>query len=293
MKRILFVAAAILAMVACNKENGSNGGNKGTDPSTIAKESLVAYFPFDGAATETINKIEPKQTGKGVSYTKGRRGQALQGAENGYLLYETELGAKLGSLSVAMWLNEPLRNEAPVPSFLQLIGNDFWGDFSFVTDRRPDDVIAYKWFFRTYGADGGAAGDKWVTTDGKLGDDYIWGSAFPASAWNHVVFTYDAATSQYNVYINGASVLPTATNEEGGLLVDPNCVKFDGSALGALNGLSGKILINGWKQKCFDGAQDEWMGWMEGQMDELRIYNKALTAAEVTDLFKAEVSQVK
>lgn len=292
MKKVLFVAAAIFAMVACNKENGENGGNKGTDPSTIAKESLVAYFPFDGAATETISKLEPSQKGAGVSYVKGRRGQALQGAENGYLLYETSLGSKIGSVSVAMWLNEPVRNDAPVPSFFQFIGSDFWGDICFVTDRRPDDTIAPKWFFRTY-ADGAPAGDKWVTTDGKYNDEYIWGSAFPASAWNHIVFTYDAATSQYNVYVNGASVLPTATNEDGALLVDPNCVKFDASALGEVKGVSDKLLINGWKQKCFDGAEDEWMGWMQGQMDELRVYNKALSAAEVLELFKAEVSQVK
>lgn len=288
MKKSLFVcvlaAAALLA--SCKDDNKNNGPEvKGTDPSSIAKESLIAYFPFDGNATETIAKLEPTQKGEGVKYGAGRRGQALEGAEKGYLLYDTDMASKMGSFSVALWLKEPQRNDAPVPSFLQFISNDFWGDVCFVTDRRDDGFLAPKWFLRSYEGDA-PCGDKWITTDGKVEDEYVWGGAFPADTWSHYIFTYNGETSTFDVFVNGVSVLPEA--------FDPNCVKFnEGGALGKLNLASRKLLINGWKQKCFEGAEDEWMGWVEGSMDELRIYSKALSADEAKELFAAEVSQVK
>lgn len=293
-KALLFMGAlvAALTLASCNKEGGKDVVN-GTDPSSICKENLVAYFPFDGKATETITKTEPKTTGPAVKYTKGRRGQALQGAENGYLDYSLpELGKSLKGFTFAMWLTEPVRNEAPIPSFFQLLSNDFWGDIAFVTDRRPD-ALAVKTFFRTYnGAD--FAGDRWLTTDGKLDEQYIWGAAFPVNSWFHIAVSYDAATSEVHTYVNGACVDPTMVNGDGAPVYNPACVKFgDAGPMGELSINSVELLINGWKQKIFDGATDEWMGWMQGAMDEFRIYNKGLSAAEVKELFKAEVSQVK
>jgi hypothetical protein len=35
------------------------------------------------------------------------------------------------------------------------------------------------------------------------------------------------------------------------------------------------------------------MGWFLGNMDELRVYDKALTAAEVKALYDAEVTQIE
>ena len=76
MKKILFAALILAAglFASCKKDNGPVDPYEGkTNPSTICQANLIAHFPFDGAATEMINNIEPTRVGEGVAYEKGRR----------------------------------------------------------------------------------------------------------------------------------------------------------------------------------------------------------------------------
>ena len=64
MKKLFYFACAAaftLSLASCNSDNNGNGTDNGkTDPSGVAKESLVAYFPFDGDGVEKIANITPK-----------------------------------------------------------------------------------------------------------------------------------------------------------------------------------------------------------------------------------------
>lgn len=53
-----------------------------------------------------------------------------------------------------------------------------------------------------------------------------------------------------------------------------------------------KFDIGAWPKLAAGTATDSWMVYFPGTLDELRIYNKALTNAEVKALYDAEVSVI-
>lgn len=289
--QVLFLGTALTAgllMTSCKDDGG--GGSTKVDPGTIATSNLVAYFPFNDNATETISNLTPSNTPT-VTYVTGRRGKCLQGANNGYMLYNLPTGNKLKSLkafTVAMWLKAPQipAETAPVPIFLQICNDDdlFWGNLTLTQDRMgtlaaPVDSVNFKIVFHKEGA---AWNNQWMTNMNK--------PAFQAATWMYLVFQYDNVTSSFYVYVNGVKIgFPDSFTKR----------YADGEVAGvqpALGDLvfnkANKMVIGGWMPKIANGAPDEWMGWFLGNMDELRIYDKALTAVEVLDLYHAEVSQL-
>jgi hypothetical protein len=289
--QVLFLGTAMMAgflMTSCN--NDDNNNTTKVDPGTIATANLVAYFPFNGNATETINSLNPSNTPT-VTYVAGRRGQCLQGAANGYMLYNLPTGNKLKSLTaftVAMWLKAPQipAETAPVPIFLQICNDDdlFWGNLTLTQDRMgtllaPVDSINLKMVFHKEGA---SWNNQWLTNMNK--------PAFQAASWMYMVFEYDNVTSSFNVYVNGVLIgFPDSfTKRYAGDIVNGVQPALGDLAFNKAN----KMVIGGWMPKIANGATDEWMGWFLGNMDELRIFDKALTATQVLDLYHAEVSQL-
>ena len=87
------------------------------------------------------------------------------------------------------------------------------------------------------------------------GGGYIGASgstALPLNTWTHLAMTYDGATVR--LYVNGAQV---------GVL----------AASGALRSTNNPLTI---------GGNIIWSEWFAGQIDDLRIYNRALSAGEIT-----------
>ena len=52
-----------------------------------------------------------------------------------------------------------------------------------------------------------------------------------------------------------------------------------------------KIHFGAWAQQIA-GTPEGWMNYYKGMVDEFRIYNKALSPAEITALYEAEVTQI-
>ncbi len=88
---------------------------------------------------------------------------------------------------------------------------------------------------------------------------------FVMGQWNHVVLTYDAATNARKIYLNGGEAKAS----------DSSISDFIGNT--ALN--IGRWIRNGGDQ------------YWTGRIDDLKIYNRALTLEEVDDL--AEGGQVR
>jgi hydrogenase maturation factor HypE len=72
------------------------------------------------------------------------------------------------------------------------------------------------------------------------------------SAWTHLAATYDGATLR--LYVNGTQV--------------------------AAKALTGSLAAG--TQPLRIGGNGVWGEWFAGQLDEIRVYDRALTAAEVT-----------
>ena len=73
----------------------------------------------------------------------------------------------------------------------------------------------------------------------------------PLNTWTHLATTFDGAT--WRLYVNGAQVASRALAT-------------------AIPVSTGPLRI---------GGNSIWSEWFQGQLDEIRIYNRGLTAAEV------------
>lgn len=76
-------------------------------------------------------------------------------------------------------------------------------------------------------------------------------AAIAANAWTHLAVSYDGSTMR--IYVNGTQVATRA--QTGAAATSSNALKIGGNAI--------------------------WGEWFAGQIDEVRVFNRALTAAEV------------
>ena len=88
--------------------------------------------------------------------------------------------------------------------------------------------------------------------------------------WHQVVFTYDATAKTGTLYRDGV-VFDTKTNET---------IAFDGKA--------SQFVLGGFQEAASivdSYANNSWMGYFPGAIDQLRMYNVALSAGDVTALY--------
>ncbi len=272
-----------MSLTSCNKEKDDKDDGK-VDPNTIATSNLIAHFPFDGNGNERIANLTPEVT-TGVTYVAGRRHQAYQGADNARLLYTLPANSKmkdLKSFTVAMWIKSPLVTGDPEQTVFEIGRSSdlFWGNLKVGLLRlspTADSLNLKAFFFK----DGVPWSGQHISYSNKL---------FAINRWMHLVYTYDAATSKFMIYKDGAKVTTNDGVENrwaAGDDVNPR------PALGELKFKDAdKINIGAWRPKSEGTANDAWMGWFKGNLDELRVYDKALSATEVKALYDAEVTQL-
>ncbi len=82
---------------------------------------------------------------------------------------------------------------------------------------------------------------------------------FGMGQWNHVVLTYDTDTNERKIYLNGGEAKASDTSVLGDFV--------------------GDTILNIGRWNLSGGAQ-----YWHGRIDELKIYNRALTLEEVTDI---------
>ncbi len=277
MKKILFAAVILAAgfLASCNNNKGPVDPYEGkTNPSTICQANLIAHFPFDGAATELINNIEPKTVGTGVAYEKGRRGQAYKGAAKNELVYDAAAikGVKeMKDFSFACWFKHQAvpQSQVPVPwlfGFTKV--EDFWGQLAVTLDRAGEDATDS---LRIKVA---VNGNRWA--DSNLHPSLI------ANRWMHivgVVKNVDDTLQTMDMYVNGAPV--ESLHWDFANVPDP--IDFSQAEV---------LLFGQWGPRILNGATDEWMGDMDGDLDEVRLYNIALTAEEAKALYDAEITVI-
>lgn len=241
---------------------------------------LVAYFPFNGNAKESVTSLMPTSQAN-VSYVNGQRGMAYQGANGAYLKYLLPSTSKLKTLksfTVAMWFKSPLVADDPVPIIMQIGKSDdlYWGNMTLWLNRlsATADSLQMNAFFLKSGAEWSGQHVSYSNT------------IFKVNQWMHLVFEYNGATSKYIIFKNGVKVVTS-------LGVEDRKANSAGDALGNLNFVNADVLnIGSWRPKSEGTATDAWMGWFKGNIDELRIYENSLTEIEVKDLYNAEQSLI-
>lgn len=223
----------------------------------IAPSNLAGYWSFDGNYIES--KSNDAADGVGTTFTAGFKGQAFKGALNSYVTADapTEM-INMTSFTVSFWVNTPPPSTGIIGLFSLSKTDGFWGNIELFFENGSSNDNGR---FRAHIFNG--TNDKEFASNGipNLFD-----------RWVHITVTYDGATSTYKLYANG-SVVSTV----------------DGNGFGNLDVANPGKIVFGTAQFMTDpsigccGSQP-WASYLTGTMDEVRIYNKALTAVEVSAL---------
>jgi hypothetical protein len=286
---LLFCLTALtfgIAFPSCQKLERPELRELILDPPAPPYNALKSYWSFENNTTDAgENKFTG--TAKNLTYTTGINGQAIQVGPDGYLLLKGEgdtvtydngfLGVpadtleRLGSFTLSFWMNGvgPVQNGAQ-GLFSISNKNEFWGNLDLFLENWDNGSEA---FLKIHMFNAGVAngnGEEW--SEVKIPN--------ALNKWTHLALTYDENTSQLSVYADGQ---PTAINNKtlgGGNYGKIKFNDVNGMVLGTWHFQTDPSLTN--------HGPEPWAKSFNGALDQFRLYNKALSAAEITALFNAK-----
>ena len=284
---ILSAVAVAAAMVACEKD-GNGDANKVdvNDPSTVQTEHLVAYFPLESEAkaVELGKDITfSKKTGS-AAFVEGVRGKAYANKAADYKVFsclDFKLGAEnpfktMSSFTLSAWVKSPVPNDGSPAMFSMNGGDGGMGNLLVMYEGwgcNTDSLYVKAYLFNS-------------RTEWKGQDLGLSNVAFTTDKWFHLVYSYNEATSMITLYSNGQFVA------ESGRWAGPE-VNGKQEPLGKLvfgNDMT-NLYIGAWWNNVDGTHADTWRSSYPGSVDEIRIWNVALTPEEIEDLYTKEVTK--
>ena len=219
-------------------------------------QNLVAYYPFTGNANDQSgNGINPTYIGAGVTLTTDRFGYAnnaynFNGTTNSYMRMPADL-LPTTNRTISLWFNVP--DVTNRPGLLGYGGNGSCG----TTLLMGLNLLG--------------AGQYYV--QGHCGNNAA-GYAYPAAPlnnWYHWVLTINGSVQK--IYVNGQ--LKSTDNTFGG----STAVSGKDFSLGAITSISGTTPYT-----------DANVDYLNGKLDDVRIYDAAMSDAQVLQLYNNELT---
>ena len=289
MKKVLMLFAAGLMLAACNLDDLKDLVDDATDKLTeiqTAKDNQVVYLPLNSAEKAVA-------IGEGISFaskngaTDFKKGQVKDAYFNtsakndeSYLkfnLAKDNALRKLEDVTITLWVKnvEEFQKGGLFSVNGKLFPTQDWPSLVFLFDNKgvndetqeKTQQINGRIMFKT--GDGNET-NLWLDT---------WDPAFAVyDKWCQIAFVYTASTGAWSLYVDSVKVRDA---EYGDKMPFGKCIPEDATAL----------YIGGWASLIdkYEGSQD-WMAYFAGGIDEIRIFNKALTEAEVAALYREELS---
>jgi len=291
-KIVLYIFGLSLAILAgsCQKmERPELSPDFPKDPPVPPYEPLKSFWAFENNITDQgENKLDGTATT--VTYVAGITGQAvkignngsillpaigqLNTDQNGFVSSPADTLKKLGSFTVSWWMN----GAGPVDGGAQGIfafsnKTQFWGNFEVFLENYTDasDANAAWIKIHMFNSNVSGGGEQW-TENTKFNN--------VLNRWTHMVITYDQNTSMLSIYKDG---VPTNVNNQvlgGGSYGKLAFDDFNGLVLGTFQFQTDPSLTN--------HGPEPWAKAFNGALDQFRIYNKVLSAAEITDLYNSK-----
>lgn len=289
----LGILAAVLTagifFTSCSDDNSPSlppiGGYNNADE--VATSSLVAYWGFNGDNKESKSGVAPEKA-ENASFTTGIKGQAAN-FTNGYLRYPAIAALNnangLGSFTVSAWVNTKNLGNAASSIFAlnetPASAKDWGGPINVMLEtgsyKPTSDTLVLKGVLGQY-ASGTREGHDNLNNYGVIGTDYQ--IVKGAGKWTQIVMKYDASASTIDIYGNGIVV----SNKNFRLRKD--------GKLGALVfPASTTVLVGGFANANTgypSSAVQGWQSLFNGQIDEIRVFNKALSDADISALYQLE-----
>jgi hypothetical protein len=287
---MLLLTGELIYAGGCTKAKYDDDFTKGTVPpigtynnsNDVAASSLVAHWTFDSTYEESASHTQPGNA-VNASFVKGVKGPALH-LNAGFLLYPVisslNTANGLGSVTVSLWINVD-NNGSQASSFFALTpGPDKqtdWGSMINVYAETghsvaTDDTLALHAAVGNYASGSRSGGDN-INDYGTREQDFK--TLHGTNKWVHYVMKYDGAASTLDIYANGILISNNNFRVRTGLgqLVAPVPVQ---------------ALVGGWPNSDtgfpLSGAAS-WQALLTGSIDELRVYNKALSEFDIHALY--------
>lgn len=261
---VTIVGAFVFSLSSCYKKFDPKSYqpaftfNGYTSVAEIGAGSLVGYWAFDGSYIDSVSKTVA--TGVGTGFTGGFKKQALQGADKGYVISDLPNAIKnLTSFTIDYWLKSPQNTTGILAPIVISKTNDFWGALDMFVENGS------------------------TATSGNLkvhynGQSEVWFTngiiTNPWNTWINIALTYDAATSTFTLYQGGTAVATQTAAGLGNLVFPATATKI----------IFGTEQFQTSPSLGTAGGAQSWASYLTGQMDEVRIYNKALTANDLQAL---------
>lgn len=287
------ITAAVLTFAACSDDENSlppiDGFNNSDE---VAASNLKAHWTFDDTNVERLSSAAPNGTFGTVGFETGQIGKALK-LTKGALAYPNiaaiNTADALANFTVSMWVkidnNKGAANEGYTMLFgifpdgltAGTVGDFMWGNLdmsvetSWFAPSATPDTLVLKNRFVIKNADGSISGQD-NRPDPKGNPPK--GVFKQSGKWVHFVSSWDATTHQFQLFGNGVSI--GAYNDRG--------------TTGALrmNVPSRAVFGNGaTKDVGFPNNPDQqsWSPMATASIDDVRVFNKALSQVEITALF--------
>ena len=289
MKKIFYLAAAMsIAMFAsCEKNDGNNGGGSEATQVTVATDALVLHLPFeDGSVAKGEGVTFASKEGKadlvagfiGKAYTN-TSGDAKEAGYLKYNLAATNCIKSLKSFTFSAWVKRPALGSGAI--FSVNGGTSDWGStmhFMFDNSGVGEDGATYQQFNARI--DSYKEGEDGVMFQASCWPNVQGPEFAKVDQWFHVARTYDATTGAWVVYVDGVQT-HDGVHEYGDPAGPFGDLDLNSETMNAL-------YIGGWAA-IIDGVNNQsWMTYFNGSIDEVRMYNRALTAAEIGKLWQEE-----
>ncbi len=215
----------------------------------------VFYMPFDGSNKDLISKTEATAVGT-PGFADGKKGKAYAGAADSYLTFPTT-GLKSASFSAVFWTKI---NATPDRAGLLTMGP--------VDEANPTAMNNRKNGFRFFRENAAGKQRFKLNTGNGTADTWVDGGAAadvdPTTGnWVHMAFTI--SPTEATVYINGE------------IAKQSTITGIDWTGCDVLSIMSGAPRFTGWNHLSDLSL-----------MDELRLFNKALSQVEVKTILNAE-----
>ena len=234
----------------------------------VAQAGEIFYMPFEGMENRDLISENLATTGGDPGFVEGASGDAssLDVADKSYLLFPGDLFADVTSFSVSFWMKPEFVDEDDNGSHDGAVGifglsntEKFWGNIDIFIDGGNSEGATVKSHITNDDS------ETWITM-GNIAD--LFGN------WSHHVLTYDNETREFKYYINSELINTTTAS-----WTDEFAFTSSGSMVfGTLQFMTDPSLTSA------TTAQD-WGSYFNGEMDEVRIFNKSLTTGEVETLY--------
>lgn len=269
------MGSLLMGFASCDKDDdvvlppigGFNNANE------VAASNLVAHFAFQDNGNETKSSATTASA-VNASYETGVKGKAVKFAQ-GYLSYN-EIPAlnSLPSNSVSLWAKFANTGTHPSVFFSLTRPNEWAGNLNLMSETgwKPagNDTLVIKGLLVTK-----IAGNPSFQDSRNEPSNGGAQAAKGANQWHHLVATYDGATSNYKIYMDGVKI----SNPEWEVRGTTGPLTFTTPT---------KLIIGAWLNNLPGGTADAWQVPLTGSVDELRVFNKALSDAEINSLYLLE-----